>query len=170
MADFSKFTPILYELEKGYSEHPNDMGGATKDGITLATFRQFYGKDKTKEDLKDMTTHQWMHIMKSEFWDKCLADDIKDQALADIIVDWKVNSGMVAIRKIQMILSIIADGIFGKQTLAAVNSQNPKELFDRIVAARKQFYTDIVKRNPSQKVFMNGWMNRLSKFNYDKLK
>ena len=33
--------------------------------------------------------------------------------------------------------------------------------------ARKQFYNNIVKKNPSQKVFLNGWMNRLKVFEFE---
>ena len=58
------------------------------------------------------------------------------------------------------------DGIIGPKTLAAINSANPRELFDRLWQARKQFYLNIVKRDPTQKEFLNGWMNRLDSFQF----
>ena len=64
MADFYKFAPLLHSLEKGVSNRKNDRGGFTVDGVTLTTFRQFYGQDKTKDDLRNITPPQWRHIMK----------------------------------------------------------------------------------------------------------
>ena len=104
--------------------------------------------------------------MKDMYWDKCLADEIENQSLAEIIVDWCVNSGMIGLRKVQEIAGTKPDGIAGKKTLAAINGADAGELFARIKDARKQFYTNIVKKNPSQKVFMNGWMNRLGMFKF----
>lgn len=164
MADFKKFSPLLKKLEGGFVDHPADKGGATNMGVTLRTFRGYYGTEKTVQDLKGMSDEQWEHIMKDGYWDKCMADYIKSQSLAEIIVDWCVNSGSSGIQKVQEIAGVRPDGMFGPLTLQAVNGYNPHELFDRIKAARRQFYIDIVKRNPSQKVFMNGWMNRLESF------
>ena len=47
MADFAKYAPKLTALEGGYCWHPEDQGGPTCCGITLSTFQQYYGKDKT---------------------------------------------------------------------------------------------------------------------------
>lgn len=164
MADFNRFAPLLKKLEGGFVNHPYDRGGATNMGVTLDTYRAHYGKDKTVSDLKSMTDHQWAHIMKPGYWDRCKADYISSQSVAEIIVDWYVNSGSSGIRKVQEIAGTSPDGVFGSLTLAAVNGHRPHELFDRIKAARKQFYINIVRRNPSQKVFLNGWMNRLDRF------
>lgn len=164
MADFSKFAPLLLKLEGGFTSNPKDKGGATNMGVTLKTYREFYGMDKNVDDLRNMTSGEWKHIMKTGYWDRCKADKILSQPVAEIMVDWCVNSGSTGIRKVQEILSLKPDGIVGPLTLAAVNGHRPQELFDRIKAARKQFYIDIVKRNPAQKVFLDGWMNRLDNF------
>jgi lysozyme family protein len=114
-----------------------------------------------------MSYGTWQDIMKDLYWDKCRADEIENQSLAEIIVDWCVNSGMVGLRKVQDIAGCKPDGIAGPITLSLINTSDPKSLFDRIWDARKQFYTNIVKKNPSQKVFMNGWMNRLHMFKFE---
>ena len=65
MANFYDFAPLLHSLEKGISNRASDRGGFTVDGVTLTTFRQFYGQDKTEDDLRNMTRSQWRHIMKT---------------------------------------------------------------------------------------------------------
>lgn len=166
MADFNKYAPKLLQLEGGYTNHPDDLGGPTNKGITLATYRAYCGKEKTVKHLREMSYGTWQNIMKDLYWDRCKADEIDNQSVAEIMVDWCVNSGNIGIRKVQGILGCTADGIVGPITLSLINSSDPEVLFDRIKSARKQFYINIVKKNPSQKIFMNGWMNRLSMFNF----
>lgn len=167
MAEFNRYAKKLVEIEGGYVNHPEDKGGPTNLGITLNTFRQYCGQGKTIKDLRNMSYGTWCEIMKDMYWDKCLGDEIHNQALAEIIVDWCVNSGTVGLRKVQEIVGVKPDGIAGPKTLSAINGANQKELFDRILSARNQFYVNIVKKNPSQRVFMNGWMNRLNHFRFE---
>jgi lysozyme family protein len=167
MAEFNRYAKKLVEIEGGYVNHPEDKGGPTNLGVTLNTFRQYCGQGKTIKDLRNMSYGTWCEIMKDMYWDKCLADEIENQALAEIIVDWCVNSGTVGLRKVQEIAGTKPDGIAGPKTLDVINGANQKDLFDRIMAARNQFYVNIVKKNPTQRVFMNGWMNRLGKFKFE---
>lgn len=167
MAEFNRYAKKLVEIEGGYVNHPEDKGGPTNLGVTLNTFRQYCGQGKTIKDLRNMSYGTWCEIMKDLYWDKCLADEIENQALAEIIVDWCVNSGTVGLRKVQEIAGTKPDGIAGPKTLQAINGANQKDLFDRIMSARNLFYVNIVKKNPTQRVFMNGWMNRLGKFKFE---
>ena len=104
--------------------------------------------------------------MKAGYWDKCKADQIDSQAVAEILVDWCINSGMVGLLRVQELVGAKPDGIAGPITLSLINSSDPRLLFERIKAARNQFYINIVKRDPKKKVFMPGWMNRLGLFEY----
>jgi lysozyme family protein len=167
MADFAKYAPKLIALEGGYSWHPEDQGGPTCQGVTLATYRQYYGADKTKEDLKNISYKEWCHIMKKGYWDKVKGDKIDNQSLAEIIADWCVNSGLAGVRKVQELLGCKPDGIVGPITLSLINAAEAELLHERIWKARQQFFINIVKRNPKQKVFMNGWMNRLNSFKFE---
>lgn len=167
MAEFKEYAPKLLQIEGGFVNHPDDKGGITNLGITLTTFRQYCGAGKTIKDLRNMTYGTWCEIMKDLYWDKCLADEIENQAVAEIVVDWCVNSGTIGLRKVQEIVGVKPDGIAGPKTLDAINGADQKDLFDRIMSARNQFYVNIVKKNPSQRVFMNGWMNRLGMFKFE---
>lgn len=167
MADFDKYAPKLQKVEGNFSNHPDDFGGMTMKGITLATYRSYCGEEKTVKDLMNISHGTWRKIMKDMYWDKCKADEIESQSVAEIVVDWCVNSGMTGLRKVQEIVGCRPDGIAGPITLSLINSSDPRNLFDRIMNARKQFYGNIVKKNPSQKVFLNGWMNRLKVFEFE---
>lgn len=166
MADFKVYAPKLLQLEGGYSNHTEDKGSHTMMGVTLATYRAYCGQEKTIKDLQNMSYGTWCDIMKDLYWDKCRADEIENQSLAEIIADWCVNSGLIAIRKVQEVVGCKPDGVVGPITLSLINSSDAEQLHERIWKARQQFYINIVKKNERQKVFMNGWMNRLLMFKF----
>ena len=166
MADKNKLIPIIKKWEGGYSDNPNDRGGATNSGVTLAVYQSVYGKNKTKNDLKRMTNDQWNYIFTKLYWNKWKADEIKNQSIANILVDWVWMSGYGTIKKIQSLFGLTADGIVGNKTISYINSHDQEEVFNKIWNRRKQFYESLVKNNPSQKVFLKGWMNRLNTFKF----
>ena len=166
MADKNKLIPIIKKWEGGYSDNPNDRGGATNSGVTLAVYQSVYGKNKTKNDLKKMTSDQWDYIFTKLYWNKWKADEIKNQSIANILVDWVWMSGYGTIKKIQSLFGLTADGIVGNKTISYINSHDQEEVFNKILNRRKQFYESLVKNNPSQKVFLKGWMNRLNTFKF----
>lgn len=163
MADYKKFVPVLKKHEGGWSDDQSDPGGATMCGVTLATFREFYGDERTKEDLRNITNGQWSKIMKT-YWDRCQGDKIENQSIAEILVDWCVNSGTTAIRKMQFRLGLKADGIVGPKTLAALNTEDARYVFDTIKSARVDYYNDLGKRMPK---FLKGWLNRTNSFKFE---
>lgn len=168
MAQFDKYAPKLKMWEGGYANDPDDTGGATNCGVTLSTFRVYYGEDKTALDLQRMTEQQWRHIMKGGFWDKVHGDMIKNQSVAECIVDWCVNSGTGMIKKVQGIVGVKADGIFGPKTLRAVNDYDARKLHYRVKAARLAWLIDCVERRSAAVKFFDGWINRVASFVYQK--
>lgn len=166
MADFKKYIPKLKRWEGGWSEHKSDLGGSTNCGVTLNTFRQFFGKDKTVEDLKSMTSYQWETIMRT-YWNRCRGDQIENQSIAELFVDWHINAGVNAIKQTQKMFCITADGLVGPVTLRYLNSPNREVIFNRLKERREQYYYNIVRSNPSQRVFLNGWLNRTRSFKYE---
>ena len=168
MADARKLMPFILKWEGGFVNDPLDRGGATNKGVTIGTFQSFY-PGKTVDDLKRITDDQWLTIFKSGYWNPWQADQIKNQAIANILVDWAWASGArTAIRKVQELLGVSVDGLVGNETLSAINGQDAEELFDRIKVARYDFVDAIVKRDPSQKRFINGWKNRIKSIKYEK--
>jgi lysozyme family protein len=63
-------------------------------------------------------------------------------------------------------LGIKADGIVGNYTLASVNSASPVEFHSKVLNARIAFVQEICQRDPSQGVFLKGWLNRIQSFKF----
>ena len=167
MADYQKLVPIIKKWEGGFVNDPSDSGGATNKGVTLSTFRSFYGFNKTVEDLKKLSDTQWLHIFLNGYWNKCQASNINNQSIANIFVDWAWGSGPVtAIKQVQKIVGTDVDGIVGQKTLDAINKKDPKTLFNAIKNARIEFVENLVKQRPKDAKFLQGWKNRINSFSF----
>lgn len=165
MASFDLYAPTLRRWEGGFVMDPDDPGGATNMGVTLGTFRVYFGTRQTVEDLKNITDGQWRIIMKA-YWNRCKADDIRNQSVAELFVDWHINAGGRAIQKTQAAFGLKADGIVGPLTLGALNDPDSEKVFNRIKAARTSYYNRLVIENGSLKKFLRGWLNRVNSFHY----
>lgn len=158
----------IFEQAKktGFANDPDDAGGATMCGITIATYTAYCRKKgcpvPTVTRLRNISYEQWRDVLKTLFWDKWKADEIKNQSLANILVDWVWTSGASGIKIPQRILGVAQDGIVGPKTIEALNASDPKRLFDEIHNARIKFVNDIVARKPSQKKFIKGWTRRIN--------
>lgn len=170
MANPNVLIPFVLRYEGGFVNDPADSGGPTNKGVTLNTFRSVYGRAKTVNDLKHMTDNEWRHIFKSLYWDKCKADDIADQSIANMLVDFAWHSGVTtAVKKLQKIVGVTSDGICGVQTIGAINSRYAPETFNLLKAARMRYLQGIVKNKHSQARFMYGWTKRVNAIEYGKL-
>lgn len=172
MANFDIYYPVLLKYEGGYVDNPNDKGGATNLGVTIAQwikngFDKDHDNDIDKYDLKLITPEDAKPIAKSKYWDRVKGDDINSQSIAELLMDWAYMSGSVtAIKKIQELLKLSQDGVIGNKTLSAINSADSKVLFEQLKARREKFFKAIVANNPTQVVFLHGWINRNNSFKF----
>jgi lysozyme family protein len=167
MASFEKYYPRLKKWEGGYAVLAGDAGGCTNHGIAF-NFNSHLIKDYNQdgrvdcEDVRLMPLEDAKRITKTQYWDKFLADRIRTQEIAEMLVDWGYNAGIgTATRELQKILGLPQDGIFTEKTLKAVNSANQKKLYEDLFRAREAFYKRLGQSMPQ---FLQGWLNRLYDF------
>jgi lysozyme family protein len=178
---FSEFFPILKREEGGYSNLGADKGGETYMGITKKNYPNWNGWviiDSLKPKQGQIIVNAQLEALvfdfyKTNFWDKLKCDSF-NKTVAMNLCDFAINSGIqTAAKEFQNTINsllpvgkkyLIVDGQIGSLTIEAANSLNQKKLNDSLLARRKQFYKNIVNSNPSQNVFLNGWLNRLNSF------
>ena len=171
MAKIELFAPNILAFEGGYVDDPTDRGGVTNMGVTLTTWKKVgYDKDGDGDidaaDIRLLSKADAIAVLKLNYWNRWRADQINNQSIAEILVDWLWGSGKWGIVIPQRLLKVPEDGIVGPSTLFAVNSSNQRGLHAAIFQARVSFIRDLVNNHPEQNKFFNGWMNRLNKFKF----
>ena len=165
MSDINLIVPKILKYEGGYVNNPHDLGGCTNMGVTLAAWQHLGHPTATCEDIKNLTKDDFKMVLR-QYWNMWQADRINNQSVAEILVDWVWGSGVWGIKIPQRILGVVADGQVGDKTIQALNAANQAELYAKIFQARKDFISQIVANNPSQNIFLKGWMNRLNDFKF----
>lgn len=169
MADFNKHIDNTLKWEGGYSNNTNDTGGETYRGISRIHNPTWQGwkvvdaaQPKYNEIIPSLEpiVKQWY---KQHYWNRIRLDEVCNERVAGFIFDWYVNSGNLAIKKLQGIVGAAVDGIIGNETIYKTNNYD-SGLFEKLKIARISFVKAIVRNNPSQKVFLNGWLNRINSF------
>ena len=136
-------------------------------GVTLAVYTAYRAKKgkktPTQQDLKNISQEEWTDILKTMYWDRWKADQINNQSIANLLVDWVWTSGLYGIKYPQKVLGVKDDGIVGPKTLEAINNYpDQKALFNKLWLRRKEHFVSIANSRPANKKFLKGWLNRLN--------
>lgn len=165
MADYRRLVPHVKAWEGKWSDDPDDPGGATMMGVTMSTYEAYcrkVGRGKpTKGDLRGLSDGEWSRIFKSMYWDRCRADEIDSQSVANMLVDWYWHSGVHAIRGVQRVVGVSIDGVVGRVTIEALNGCDAYELFGELRRAREKYYNGVVNSRPKSRKYLQGWLNRV---------
>lgn len=160
--NFTEALEAVLKHEGGWADHPRDPGGATMKGITLHTFRLFYGHSSTKQDLRAITSEQLATIYSSGYWDKCSCDKLPS-GVDYAVFDAAVNSGPSrSARWLQVACGARVDGIIGPKTLkaaeaAAMGLDGEKKLVRKMLEIRMEFLRGL-RHWPT---FGKGWTRRI---------
>ena len=173
--NFEYAVSIVLQNEGGYVNHKNDKGGATKYGISL-NFLKANRIDINKDGIIDNNDVMILDIQTAKqiyydnFWRKAKCNLITDKHLASNVLDTAVMSGVSkAIKLLQQSLNklganLSVDGVLGQKTIDALVKQDPVILNNTLVNERISYYESIAITNPTQKVFLRGWINRAKRF------
>jgi lysozyme family protein len=183
MADFFTDTlaPHILAKEGGYTDNPNDRGGETIWGITVAVAREngFTGSMRT------MTREQALAIYRLKFWTKPGFDQVatRSRRLAAGLFDLGVNSGVnTAGRFVQIALNAFnrqgkdyadmkVDGSVGPTTLRCLDALIQRRgladselvLLRALESQRGNLFLTISDSRPANEEFTFGWFkNRLT--------
>ena len=161
MADLGLALPFILRHEGGWSDDPDDPGGATNYGITLAT-AQRHGI-RTKDELRDITPEQVEEIYRQDYW---RFNGLVNQRVATKLFDLAVNLGLAsASRMAQEVLNDLGadlseDGHWGPHTEAALNVAPSERLLDHLCREAADYYQALAAHRPTSEKFLRGWLAR----------
>jgi len=175
MASFdTAYNLYIKPNEGGYSNVAADKGGETYAGIARNYHASWPGwtyidfVKRTKGVIKSNQIFPDVQYQVDQFyrdwWNAKRFGEIKSQEVANLLFDYNVNSGTLAITAIQRVVGVPADGVMGSATIAAINKADPAKVHDALKEDRRKLYESLIARDPSQQVFSAGWTARLSRF------
>lgn len=129
----------------GYVDDSLDKGGLTKYGVAQ--------KANPKVKVEDLDLETAKLIYYNSYWKKSNADDMALR-VACAHFDAAVNHGVGRANQ-------IAAGSGASSLPVGATPAQQMAVVQRMAAARRQLYADIVARNPSQARFTNGWNSRV---------
>ena len=169
--------------EGGYVNDPDDPGGATKYGVTLATLRRL-GIDKTKDgrvdarDVQALTRADAAAIFLEHYFRRPKLGELPVAVQASVF-DMYVNAGTNAVKILQRLVSRMGfpaqdDGVIGPQTILAAKQAAavaPRHLADAYGIARRNYYYALADARPASRKYARsksggkgGWITRAEEF------
>jgi len=129
--------------EGGLADHPSDPGGRTNEGVTQATYDAWRsGRSLPKQDVAQIQTEEVKQIYEQNYWRAGGCD--KYQAPLDVAC----------------FDSVVNFGVGGGKSFFKDLPSDPTAAATQVAEQRQQYRHQRVSEKPSQKVFLQGWLNR----------
>lgn len=167
MSDLDKALAYTFKNEGGFSNVPQDHGGATSGfGITMRELAKWRQTPVSVNDVRNMKADEARSIYEAWYWKPLSCDKITDDNVATAMFDIGVVRGIGVPPKYAQLIcnahgsALVVDKHIGPLTLQAVNDLNSITFIKDFAAMAEGGFRAIVKNNPSQRIFLNGWINR----------
>ncbi len=169
--------------EGGFTNDPDDPGGPTNHGVTLATLRRL-GIDLTGDgqvaidDLRKLGRDQAIDIYVEHYHKRPGIGTLPPEIQASVF-DMYVNAGSNAVRVLQRLLTQMGfdcddDGVIGQNTIRAAQlaiEAAPRHLADAYAIARRNYYYALADARVASRKYARrkdggkgGWIVRAEAF------
>ena len=182
---FETCLSVVLGFEGGYSNNPNDKGGATNLGITAGTLARAHKAGVVgHNDVKRLTRTEAAAIYRRFYWDP-IGGDRLPAPLDLILFDAAVNCGVgAAVKHLQEALNallpgnpLVVDGGYGPKTREALETVieadrsvtqtcrglEPHALLRYLaldaLMNKVELYDALADKSPSQRTFLRGWVH-----------
>lgn len=169
--------------EGGFSNDPDDPGGPTNHGVTLATLRslgiELTGDGRiTIDDVRKLGRDQAIDIFVEHYHKRPGIGNLPNDIQASLF-DMYVNAGSNAVKVLQRLLTQMGfdctdDGVIGQQTIRASQlamKSAPHHLADAYAIARRNYYYALADARPASRKYARrkdggkgGWIVRAEAF------
>lgn len=168
---FNKFLPVILKHEGNYSNNHDDAGKETYAGISrkanprwrgwviIDSLKPFHHKKKLYKENEELREAIY-ELYNENYYLPLKLDSFDNEELAIQLFDFAVNAGVKqAVKTLQRILQINADGLVGRQTINTANVTKG-DLAGVYKQKRIEFYNQIALKGNNKK-FLKGWLNRV---------
>lgn len=151
---FEKFMITAFRKEGDCGSHPNDHGGYTCYGCaSRGLCRGIPMQSVTRAMVEDLAF--------DKFYKKYGVEKLPDAFRGYILWGIWGSGPETGIKQFQGALNVPLTGKIDAATIRAAENYTG-DFADQYTKNREQFYRNIVARDPSQRVFLKGWLNALT--------
>ena len=177
--DIDRHIRLIRARENGWSDDPDDSGGPTRDGVTLAMWIAYmWGQGKPpprqvpylKEGLRIATDSDLMAFYRWYFRTQGLAELIDEFSIPDelvpLVMDMRTLHSMEGCRKIlQWALDASSHmGAGSYRNFSGWQRYGEIEIAPAIIALmRIRYMLEVAERSPKDRKYVRGWMHRALK-------
>ena len=140
----------------GYTNDPKDRGGRTQWGIAEKFNPEAWKDNKVDyQEARKIYAGKYLNPFKG----------LENHAAYSQLVDFGVTSGpMMAIMKLQELISVEVDGVVGPNTLGMIKNFDEIWVNNQLLKSRIKMVGRICSKDLSQVKYLNGWINRNFEF------
>jgi lysozyme family protein len=154
---FETALALTLHFEGGTADNPGDPGGLTRFGVTQATLTRWLKRPAARAEVLALTRETASAIYRRFYWE-AIGGDALPPGVDMALFDFAVHSGpATAIRALQQLLKLKADGVIGPLTLAALGRADPALVVGGLCDARLGLF----RRLPGFSRFARGWTSRV---------
>lgn len=173
MTNWERAIKFTLANEGGFANIPEDHGGPTNFGITQETYSQWLGRHASVDEVRNMPVAHAKSIYKKSYWTFRFEEIASGPATA--IFDWGVLHGPTSSRKLAQQVAnallplsssgdvaspLVIDGVIGPKSVRAIASIEPALFVNEYAERIEKWFLSRVKIDPSQNIFLRGWMAR----------
>lgn len=174
MADFNKIWESTLLKEGGYQNNSSDSGNycdgaliGTKYGVSAIAYKGYFGKCPTVQLMKNLTKEDAKKIWKSLVWDKIGGDSIKNQTVAELMLD-SAGGGANGYLHIRQAINDASGAnkvaeskvmALKKTEVEEINRIDSKKYADSLYKIRLNYFTT----HKQYDIYGKGWIDRLNK-------
>ena len=156
--NFVQAISVLLDIEGGYSNRSDDLGGETNYGISKRQYPNI--------DIKNLTSLKAADLYYNDYWRKFRINEVYDPEVARILllafVNLKPESIGLCVQKAlnKLGANVQQDGIMGSECINMINKLSPRRIADNLRLELVKFYLGRVMLNKTQLVNLAGWIRR----------
>lgn len=160
--------PFALAAEGGFSDNPNDAGGATNMGIEQAEYDAHrIACGEPTQSVRFITEAEAANIYHDHYWGPIQGDDLPfpvDWVTFDAAVNCGVQTSInLLVRAINLPPGYAIDqAIIDKAKAACATLTGTHDVKEAELSERSDLYRKIVADHPNDAEFLTGWLNRVS--------
>ncbi|MBB4277014.1 glycoside hydrolase family 108 protein [Rhizobium mongolense] len=164
--EFARSLAKVLVHEGGFSNHPQDPGGATMKGVTQRVYDEYRRSvGLMPQSVKSISDAELEVLYRKKYWNEIKGDKLP-AGVSYVVFDGAVNSGVAqSVKWLQRALQALGlykggiDGILGQGTLLALSGVNDNDAFVGLICDRRMAFLRALK---TWKTFGKGWTARVN--------